>query len=99
MGFVDGSKSCPPKTIADEARKVIPNPEYHTWNKKDQYLLSIITTALSEKVLATVYGLDTSQQAWIALAINCLDLAGQHARPFFFNFNFFFQVKTNPKLK
>ncbi|XP_059458361.1 uncharacterized protein LOC132187954 [Corylus avellana] len=68
MGFVDESESCPPKTITDEAGKEIPNPEFPTWNKKDQYLLSIITASLSEKVLATVYGLNTSHQAWTALA-------------------------------
>jgi K+-sensing histidine kinase KdpD len=49
-------------------KETTPNPEYHTWNKKDQYLLSVITGSLSEKILATVYGLNTSQQAWIALA-------------------------------
>ena len=68
MGFVDGSEPCPPKTIANAEGKATPNLEYHTWNKKDQYLLSVITGSLSEKVLATVYGLNTSQQAWIALA-------------------------------
>jgi hypothetical protein len=69
MGFVDGTEPCPPKTTIDEEGKVVPNPKYHTWNKKDQYLLSVITSSLSEKVLATVCGMNTSQQAWNALAI------------------------------
>lgn len=68
MGFMDGTEPCPPKTITNELGKVISNPEYSIWNKKDQYLLSVITTSLSKKVLATVYGLNTSHQAWTALA-------------------------------
>jgi hypothetical protein len=54
--------------IIDDNGKEILNLEYLTWNKKDQYLLCVITTSLSEKVLATVYGPNTSHQAWIALA-------------------------------
>jgi hypothetical protein len=69
MGFVDGSKPCPSKTITDEQGKVILNHEYPIWNKKDQYLLSIIIASLSKKVLATVYRLNTSHQTWNALAI------------------------------
>ena len=54
--------------VTDDKGKESPNPEHLTWNKKDQYLLCVITASLSEKVLATVYGLNTSYQAWIALA-------------------------------
>jgi hypothetical protein len=68
MAIVDGSEPCPPQSITDEKGKTSPNPEYTNWNKKDQFLLSIITASLSEKVLSTVYGLNTSQQAWTALA-------------------------------
>jgi hypothetical protein len=68
IGFVDGIEPCPPKTIIDESGKVISNPEYSIWNKKDQYLLSVITASLSEKVLTIVYGLNTSHQAWTTLA-------------------------------
>ena len=52
MGFVDGFGPYLPKTITDDEGKTIPNPEYHTWYKKDQYLLSVITGSLLEKVLA-----------------------------------------------
>jgi hypothetical protein len=45
-----------------------PNPEYSVWIKKDQHLLSWINASLSEKVLSTVYGLNTSRQVWTALA-------------------------------
>jgi hypothetical protein len=68
MGIIDGSETCPPKMTTNDKGKEIPYPEYLTWNKKDQYLLCVITTSLSEKVLATVYGLNTSHKAWIALS-------------------------------
>jgi hypothetical protein len=68
MGIIDGSKPCPPKMIIDEKGQEIVNPKYLIWNKNDQYLLCVITATLSEKVLVTVYGLNTSHQAWTALA-------------------------------
>jgi hypothetical protein len=68
MGIIDGSETCPQKMTTDDEGKEIPNPEYLTWNKKDQYLLCLITASLSEKVLSTVYGLNTSHQAWTALS-------------------------------
>jgi hypothetical protein len=68
MGIIDGLETCPQKMTTDDEGKEIPNPEYLTWNKKDQYLLCLITTSLSEKVLSTVYGLNTSHQAWTALS-------------------------------
>jgi hypothetical protein len=55
-------------TTNDEGKE-IPNLEYLTWNKKDQYLLCLITASLFEKVLTIVYGLNTSHQAWTALSI------------------------------
>jgi hypothetical protein len=63
MAIVDGSEPCPPQSIIDEEGKTSPNPEYTNWNRKDQFMLSIITASLSEKVLSTVYGLNTSHQA------------------------------------
>jgi hypothetical protein len=70
MGIVDGLEPCPQKYLkdAEEEKEEVLNPEYLIWNKKDQYLLSVITSSLSEKVLAMVYGLNTSHQAWTALA-------------------------------
>jgi hypothetical protein len=70
MGIVDGSEPCPPKFIPgptnDSPAQL--NPTFTLWEKKDQYLLSWFIATLSEKVLSTVYGLDTSRQVWTALA-------------------------------
>ena len=68
MGIIDGSEPCPPKMVTNDEGKESPNLEHLTWNKKDQYLLCVITASLSENVLATVYGLNTSYRSWTALA-------------------------------
>jgi hypothetical protein len=68
LGFVDGSEPCPPQLITDDEGQEITNPTYLIWTKKDQLLLSWINVTLSDKVLSTVYGLDTSRLVWAALA-------------------------------
>ena len=68
MGIIDGTEPCPPKMLTNEQGQATLNPEYSIWTKKDQHLLSWINASLSEKVLSTVYGLDTSKQVWTALA-------------------------------
>jgi hypothetical protein len=68
MGFIDGSESCPPKFLSDDSNKQTLNPEFTTWQRKDQTILSWINITLSKKVLSTIYGLDTSRQVWSALA-------------------------------
>jgi hypothetical protein len=67
LGIVDGTESCPPKFLTDEEGECTLNPKYTIWNKKDQFILSWINATLSENVLATVYGLNTSRQVWSAL--------------------------------
>jgi hypothetical protein len=68
LSIVDGSKPCPPQLIRDDKGKEIPNPTHAIWIKKDQFLLSWINISLSETILSTIYGLNTSQQVWSTLA-------------------------------
>jgi hypothetical protein len=68
MGIVDGSEPCPPQFLLDAEGKEVLNPAYTIWQKKDQYVLSWINVHLSESVLSTIYGLQTSQQVWTSLA-------------------------------
>ena len=68
MGIVDGSEPYPPQFLSDDEDKEVQNPLYSVWIKKDQCLLSWINVTLTELVLATVYGLHTSQQVWTTLA-------------------------------
>jgi hypothetical protein len=63
MGIVDGSGPCPPKFVSNAEGKETLNPEYVNWTKKDQCLLSMILITLSEIVLSTVFGLNTSSEA------------------------------------
>jgi hypothetical protein len=68
MGIVDGSEPCPPQFLLGDDGKEISNPAHSIWQKKDQYVLSWINVHLSELVLSTIYGLQTSQQVWTSLA-------------------------------
>ena len=63
MGFIDGTEACPPKHIASGSL----NPAYVVWQKKDVCLLGWILASLSEKLVSTIYGLETSKQVWTAL--------------------------------
>jgi hypothetical protein len=68
MGIVDGLEPCPPKFLPDDKGKEVLNQEYVNWTKRDQCLLSLILVTLSESVLSTVFGLNTSQEVWTSLA-------------------------------
>jgi hypothetical protein len=70
MGIVDGTKPCPPKFIPSSDKNTPDqlNPEFVLWDKKDQYRLSWFIATLSEKVISTIYGLETSQKVWSTLA-------------------------------
>ncbi|RVX16244.1 putative mitochondrial protein [Vitis vinifera] len=63
MGFMDGSEPCPSKSLDGSL-----NPAYILWNKKDQCVLSWINATLSDKVLASVYGITSAREVWSSLA-------------------------------
>jgi hypothetical protein len=67
LGIIDGLELCPQKFIVSDEQKEVLKPEFTIWSKKDQYLLSVITSSLTESVLATVYWLHTSKQTWTNL--------------------------------
>jgi hypothetical protein len=66
--IVDGSEPCPPKYVSNAEGKETLNPKYINWTKKDECLLSMILVTLSENVLSTMFGLNTSREAWVSLA-------------------------------
>lgn len=70
LGIVDGSLPCPRQYTPDTSGKdtSVVNPEYSLWTRKDQYLLSVINATLAERVLSTVFGMDSSRQVWTHLA-------------------------------
>ena len=70
MGIVDGSKPCPSKFLVDSngQKTSTADPKFILWTKKDQYLLSWLNATLSETILPTVFGLNTSKEVWDSMA-------------------------------
>jgi hypothetical protein len=68
QGLVDGSDYCPPQFINSEEGNRITNPAYVTWQRKDQLLLSWIISSLTPSIVSSMYGVNTSFQAWTTLA-------------------------------
>jgi len=68
QGLVDGTDQCPPQFIIGETNIQTANPAYVTWKKKDQLLLSWIISSLAPTLVSSMYGVNTSYQAWTALA-------------------------------
>jgi hypothetical protein len=68
-GMVEGTDICPPQLIpSSDGSEQVPNPAYTLWQKRDQHLLSWIICSLSPPLVASMYGLKTSHQAWKSLA-------------------------------
>lgn len=63
MGHVDGTTPAPPVLIGDQ-----PNPEYLSWFKKDQLVLSWIICSVIESLLPQIIGAETVHAAWQRLA-------------------------------
>ncbi|KAG6791875.1 hypothetical protein POTOM_001009 [Populus tomentosa] len=62
-GFIDGSEACPPRNLSTGSL----NPAYDVWQKKDVCLLGWILASISERLVSTIYGLNTSKQVWTTL--------------------------------
>ncbi|KAG6747972.1 hypothetical protein POTOM_047864 [Populus tomentosa] len=62
-GFVDGSEACPPRNLSTGSL----NPTYDVWQKKDVCLLGWILASIFERLVSTIYGLNTSKQVWTTL--------------------------------
>ncbi|KAJ8628397.1 hypothetical protein MRB53_021704 [Persea americana] len=77
MGFIDGTNPCPPifvtaakddgsKSKEDDSPSL--NPDYVSWSRQYQLLLSWILSSLTEGDCAQVVGLSTSYEVWHHLA-------------------------------
>ncbi|KAK6915859.1 hypothetical protein RJ641_018720 [Dillenia turbinata] len=69
-GFIDGTSTSPPKTIASTTIPItqIPNPEYDLWFKRDQLLLFWILSSVTEDIFSYIINLSSSFAIWEALA-------------------------------
>ncbi|KAB5518981.1 hypothetical protein DKX38_023300 [Salix brachista] len=70
LSIVDGTETCPSKFLVDSNGKptLELDPKFTLWTKKDQYLLSWLNATLSETILPTVFGLNTSKEVWDLLS-------------------------------
>ncbi|KAM5553308.1 hypothetical protein ABKV19_025492 [Rosa sericea] len=70
MGFVDGTKPCPPAFLRNDAGTFIDtvNPVYEEWIATDKMILGWINGSLTPSVLATVSRSVASHTTWTSLA-------------------------------
>ncbi|KAK0605807.1 hypothetical protein LWI29_030936 [Acer saccharum] len=77
MGFLDGTKPCPPATIPapasisavdQQSGMTVPNPEHHLWLRQDRLLLHAIQVSCMGAAQSIVTRSTTSAQAWTKLA-------------------------------
>ena len=61
----------PVLTATNSTDDIIVNRVYQAWRKKDQHVLLILVSSLSENILPCVVGKTTSQEAWDALNKHC----------------------------
>ena len=67
LGFIDGTKPCPPVTVAADA-VTTPNSARHLWIRQDQLILNAIIGSLSPTIISFVARAKTSMEAWTILA-------------------------------
>lgn len=53
LGYIDGTKACPAKTI-NQSEATVPNPAYHAWIQQDQLILNAIIGSLSPEIISFV---------------------------------------------
>ncbi|KAM3392406.1 hypothetical protein ACQJBY_013503 [Aegilops geniculata] len=64
-GYVDGTLPAPSKLLDPDDKGVrAPNPEYATWFRQDQIVLSYLLASMSDEVLQQVHQLETSRAIW-----------------------------------
>ncbi|WVZ49109.1 hypothetical protein U9M48_000490 [Paspalum notatum var. saurae] len=72
-GHIDGSLPAPSQTIATTPsedtgeRSIIVNPEFTSWYHRDQLVLSVINSSLTEEILSTVVHCTSACQTWRTL--------------------------------
>lgn len=73
LGYIDGTKPCPPATIVND-KVSSPNPDYLSWVKQDQHIASWLMATLSEPILSQVVSPDyiSAQSLWSKLQNLCV---------------------------
>ncbi|GFS29104.1 hypothetical protein Acr_00g0005410 [Actinidia rufa] len=72
LGFIDGSLQKPFETLPNITDGTsIPNPKFLKWKLKDQRILSLLLSSLTEEAMAAAVGHATSRDVWDALERLC----------------------------
>ncbi|WKA01920.1 hypothetical protein VitviT2T_020169 [Vitis vinifera] len=66
LGYIDGSKPCPPSTITQN-NTTVPNPAHNTWIRQDQLILNALVGSLSPTIIPFIARAKTSAKAWLIL--------------------------------
>ncbi|KAL6345090.1 hypothetical protein AAG906_013573 [Vitis piasezkii] len=67
LGYIDGSKPCPPKTLTTNNAATL-NPAYTLWIRQDQLILNALIGSLSPTIISFIARANTSLEAWTILA-------------------------------
>ncbi|RVW88563.1 Retrovirus-related Pol polyprotein from transposon RE1 [Vitis vinifera] len=67
LGYIDGSKPCPPKTLTTNNVDTL-NPAYTLWIRQDQLILNALIGSLSPTIISFIARANTSREAWTILA-------------------------------
>jgi len=77
-GFLDGTSQPPAQTIQNTsttsgAPATMANPEFLAWCQRDQMLLSVLISTLTEPLVVHAVGCATSHQLWMTFVsmISC----------------------------
>ena len=65
LGYIDGSKPCPPATLATGQS---PNPAHCLWIRQDQLILNALIGSLSPAIIPFIARSKTAQEAWTILS-------------------------------
>ncbi|KAL8503544.1 hypothetical protein ACS0TY_022323 [Phlomoides rotata] len=65
--FVDGSSKPPSPMLKDADSHDSPNPEYSAWCKKNDRVVSLLLSSLTEEAVSEVVGLTDAREVWPAL--------------------------------
>ncbi|KAF5469491.1 hypothetical protein F2P56_013558 [Juglans regia] len=81
FGHVDGSLSSPPKYLTDSSTsQPKPNPDFTSWQRTDQLVLSVLFSSLSDSILGHVLSSTTAHSLWSSV-VSMFD-SHSHAKEF-----------------
>jgi hypothetical protein len=70
QGYIDGSVDPPPSTVTSQVENVTTvtqNPDWLHWHMRDQLVLSILISSLTETVVVHVVKCTTARELWVTL--------------------------------